>query len=345
MARVTLHDVALEAGVSDSTVSRSLRGLDKVDERTRERVREAAQRLRFSFSRNASSLASGKNMRVALLFSDALNTWFDSSVLQGAYEVLFPERYDLIPSTVDTRVRLDDFFDRLPTDGNVDALLVASINLDQRQTDILKRLTIPTVGIDSRTIEGFDASVLEDDQAGICDAVRLLKNLGHQHIAFMGWPEPGDFEFSMKQRVSAFINAAQRLGYEEKDIQHFDLGKLSDYRNKEDALSTAVARILAADPRPTGICVEADGFAVPLMGRLRSLGIRIPEDMSVIGFDDTDVAAAVGLTTIHQDPLEMSRDASRKALALMRGLELEKPHTLMKPTLVVRSTTAHAPSC
>jgi LacI family transcriptional regulator, repressor for deo operon, udp, cdd, tsx, nupC, and nupG len=339
VARITLHDVALEAGVSDSTVSRALRGLDKVDEGTREKVKEAAKKLRFSFSRNASSLASGKTMRVALLFSDALNTWFDSSVLQGAYEVLSPVGYDIIPSTVSTHQQLDSFLDRLPFDGNVDGVIVSSINLDASQTAILKKLTIPVVGLDSRTIDGFDASVLLDDDKAMDDAVGLLKNLAHSRIAFVGWPVPGNFQFSTMLRAEAFARAAKRLGFDDKLVGHVELGKMSDYRTLGDALSVAAAQLLASVPRPTAVCVETDAFAVPLMAELKRFGVRIPEDMSVIGFDDTDVAAAVNMTTIHQNPVEMSRLAARKILTLMQDKTPDEPHSMLKPMLMLRQTT------
>ncbi|WEV73832.1 substrate-binding domain-containing protein [Bifidobacterium sp. ESL0798] len=278
-------------------------------------------------------------MRLALLFSDALNTWFDSSVLQGAYGVLSPEGYDIIPSTVSTHSELDSFLERLPFDDNVDGVIVCSINLNSEQSGILKKLTIPVVGLDSRTIDGFDASVLLDDDKAMMEAVGLLKNLGHRCIAFVGWPVPGDFQFSTMLRGDAFMRAAKRLGFEDRLVNRIDLGKMSDYRSPADALSAAAAQLLASDPRPTAICVETDGFAVPLMAELEKFGVRVPQDMSVIGFDDTDVAAAVNMTTIHQSPVEMSRLAAHKVLALMRGETLEQPHSKLNPMLMLRKTT------
>lgn len=343
MARVTLHDVAMEAGVSDSTVSRALRGLDKVDDHTRARVQEAAAHLRFSFSRNASSLASGKTMRVSVVFANALNTWFDSSVLQGAYDVLVRNKYDVIPNTVRTHEQLNDFFERLPDDGNVDAIIVTSMNLGDAESAVLRNLTIPTVGLDSGNLTGFDASVLLDDRRAMREAVGLLKQLGHRRIAFVEQPAPGDFCFTSQLRGDAFMEAAREQGYVEEEVQRFDMGKFSDYYKEEVAVSSAVARLLAAESRPTAICVESDDFAIGLVAELRHFGICIPEDMSVIGFDDTNVAAAVNLTTIHQNPVEMSRDAATKALILMRGEHLHEPHSLSTPALVLRGTTGVAP--
>ncbi|OZG48726.1 LacI family transcriptional regulator [Bombiscardovia coagulans] len=340
MVRVTLHEVAQEAGVSDSTVSRALRGLDKVDEGTRERVRLAAERLHFSISRNASSLASGKTMRVSVLFADKLNTWFDSSVLQGVYEVLFREQYDIIPNTVSTYGQLQSFFDRLPADNNVDAVIVTSINLEPGQTKVLERLTIPTVGLDSRTIDGFDASVLLNDRKGMHEAVSLLQRFGHRRIAFVGQPAPGEFKFSSQLRGTAFVQEARLAGYGDQQIFRFDTGKIADYRTYDEAVNAAAAQVLSLAPMPTAICVETDDFAVPLMASLRHYGIRIPEDLSIIGFDDANIAAAADLTTIHQNPEDMSRTAAHKTLALMRGEILEERHTMIEPILMLRGSTA-----
>ncbi|WEV58804.1 LacI family DNA-binding transcriptional regulator [Bifidobacterium sp. ESL0728] len=340
MSRVTMHDVALEAGVSDSTVSRALRGLDRVDDSTRLRVKEASKRLHFQFSRNASSLASGKTMRVSLLLADAVNTWFDSSVLEGAYEILSPAGYDVVPVVAGTSQRLSGFFDRLPSDVNVDGIMVCSIDLNASQSDILRQLSIPSVGLDSRTVDGFDASVLIDDGQAMSDAVSLLKNMGHRNIAFVGCPTPGDLQLSAQMRADSFIKTALEQGFSENEVHNFEVGKTTDYRSKDDALEAVVARLLALHPKPTAICVETDDFAVPLIGQLRRFGVRVPEDMSVVGFDDNELAPIVGLTTIHQNPVEMARLAARKMLALMRGNHLEEPHSSVRPIFMMRDTIA-----
>ena len=114
MARSTIQDVAKLAGVSEATVSRALRGLSNVAPATRERVEAAAAELRFTLSKSASSLASGKTHRILLLVSGGLNNWFNSSVLQGAIEILSPEGYDIVPSFVTNRAELSHSSRRCP---------------------------------------------------------------------------------------------------------------------------------------------------------------------------------------------------------------------------------------
>ena len=130
MARATISDVAAAAGVSQATVSRALRGSANVSPATRAKVEQAAESLNFTLSKSASTLASGRTMRVLLLVSGPLNTWFNASVLQGVYNVLAPEGYDIIPSFVLNRSQLDRFFRNLPRDRNADAIIITSFIFD-----------------------------------------------------------------------------------------------------------------------------------------------------------------------------------------------------------------------
>ena len=103
MPRTTIADVAQAAGVSVSTVSRALRGLDRVSPETRERIEQEAKRLHFSFSKSASSLASGKTMRVAVLLPNEISSWFNAHAFEGIYEVMSKAGYDIVPYIVWTR--------------------------------------------------------------------------------------------------------------------------------------------------------------------------------------------------------------------------------------------------
>ena len=100
MPRTTIADVAQAAGVSVSTVSRALRGLDRVSPETRERIEQEAKRLHFSFSKSASSLASGKTMRVAVLLPNEISSWFNAHAFEGIYEVMSKAGYDIVPYIV-----------------------------------------------------------------------------------------------------------------------------------------------------------------------------------------------------------------------------------------------------
>ncbi|WP_238556843.1 LacI family DNA-binding transcriptional regulator [Bifidobacterium psychraerophilum] len=344
VGRLTIHDVAIEAGVSDSTVSRALRGLDRVNPHTRARIEDAAERLHFTFSRNASSLASGRTMRVTLLFAGGINTWFNSCAMQGAYEVLAPEGYDIVPLITPDQAEQDRYFEMLPGNRNTDAIIVTSFDLDKQKLELLGGLTMPTIGLDSRSDDGYDASVRLDENSAMLDAVRLLRSLGHHRLGYVEQPSSHEFKFSSKLRSQSFIASARTCDYGQEDLEVFGGGHDSMPRSFDDAVSSVVATLLSDSRRPTALCVETDDFAVALIARLRHFGIRVPEDMTVIGFDDSRIAPVADLTTIHQDPVEMARLAARQAVKLMKHETMDRRHILVGTSMILRGTSAPAPS-
>ena len=350
-ARTTIADVAKEAGVSVSTVSRALRGLDKVNPDTRARVEAAAEKLRFTFSKTASSLASGKSMRVAVLLPNEINSWFNSNTFEGVYEVLSCEGYDVVPYVMWEERDLNRFFHTLPGTRNFDAVIVTSFILDVAQREFLDTLTIPILGINVPSTEGFDASVRIDDVAAMHGVVRLLRSLGHESIAYVEQPlQPSPFICSDSVRLEGFLDAAEQQGYDEEHI--LTIPSLTRAGSEDDddaqesvggeaaAISDIAAQLVGAFSQPTGICVENDRCAVMLLKELRRLGWRIPEEVSLIGFDGDNVGDVVDLTTVRQNPVQLGRAAAGKALALMRGDEPDEAHTVAPTSLLMRATTA-----
>jgi DNA-binding LacI/PurR family transcriptional regulator len=340
MPNPTLHDVATQAGVSDSTASRALRGTGRVSSDTRRKVQQAADAMHFSLSRNASALASGRTMRVPLLFIERANTWFNAEILEGCRQILAPQGYDIIPTVTADRSAFDAFFNDLPGNRNADAIIVTSVDLDPAKRRILDELTIPTVGLDSRSPVGFDATVQLDDADGMMQAVRLLHATNATTIGYAGAPDPPGFAFSSQLRREGFIQAANRLGWHDENVLLYDIERTDTYHSLEDIAAATATRIALSGRRPDAVCVETDEFAVALMTQLRRLGIRVPEDIGIIGFDDSSLAPVAGLTTLHHDPVQMGRRCAQQALALMNGQKLDNPYEIMRPTLITRATTA-----
>lgn len=148
----TIHDVAIATGVSDATVSRALRGMNSVRPSTRQLVLDAARRLDFTLSRSASSLASGKTMRVVMLFGCTIASWFNASCIEGALETLEPHGYDLVPVRVCDLEQLHGFFADLPSNGrNMDGFILPSFSLDDSESALLSSMHIPAVALDARS--------------------------------------------------------------------------------------------------------------------------------------------------------------------------------------------------
>lgn len=340
MTRTTIADVAKAAGVSVSTVSRALRGLDRVNPETRERVEKEANRLHFSFSKSASSLASGKTMRIAVLLPSEISSWFNSHAFEGIYEVMSKADYDVVPYIVWAQEDLDRFFQNLPGNHNVDAIIEASFDFDEAKKRVLGELTIPVVGMNAPSTHGLDAGVAIDDAAAMSAIVRFLKSLGHKTLAYIGQPvNASPFICSDIVREKGFLDAAKECGYGDDDIIIVPSLTHMDVQNEQDIYSGIVAQLFSAPKQPTGICVSVDAAAVPLLKELRRMGWRVPQDVSVIGFDDDPSASIVDMTTMHQNPTEIGRIAARKTLALLAGETLEEPFSVIPTSLVLRSTT------
>lgn len=339
MPRTTIADVAQAAGVSVSTVSRALRGLDRVSPETRERIEQEAKRLHFSFRKARRPWRPAKPCESPCCCrtkSAAGSTPTPSSI----YEVISKAGYDIVPYIVWTQDDLDAFFQNLPGNRNVDAVIEASFDFDEAKKQVLGDLTIPVVGMNAPSTHGLDAGVAIDDEASMATIVRFLKSLGHKTLAYIEQPiNTTPFVCSDRLRKKGFSEASQACGYADEDIIVMPSLSHIDARSEQDIYSGIVAQLLSAPKQPTAICVSVDAVAAPLLKELRRMGWRVPQDVSLVGFDDDDTATALDLTTMHQDPAEIGRIAARKTLALLNGETLDEPFTVMPTSLVLRGTT------
>lgn len=339
MGKVTITDVARLAGVSEMTVSRTMREKGYVSDHTRKKVLAAVDELHFTLSKSASSLASGKSMHVRLLVAGPLNSWFNSSVLQGAYEVLTPEGYDITPAFITNKHDLVNFLDTLAYENNFDSLIIASFEIDSSFESALKTYGSPIIGINNSSSTGFDASVSIDDIESISKVVRLLHSLGRNHLAYVGDLIPPDLGYSVSLRSAGFHKAATALGYSEKNLYSTPPSKENLALSPLQRAQKIVSQLLSLPVMPNGICAENDSLAVLVMNELKRHGITVPEGVSITGFDDSNLAQSVGLTTIHQDPIHLGKIAAQKALALMKHETLHEPHSVEGTELVLRDTT------
>lgn len=324
-----MADVAGRAGVSVATVSRSLRGSALVSPATRQRVREAAAELDFAVSRAASSLASGRLDRVAVLLSGPLASWFNGCLLDALYAVLHDRGQELLIYRTLSTAERDAFFATLPARRNADALIVGSLELTGSQRQRLQDLAIPLVFVNQR--HRGSASVAVDDAAGAAAATRHLVNLGHRRIAFVGHAHDPATRPSSARRADGYRSALTAAGVPSRD-QRVILTR----RDDDDG---GVSRVLSATDPPTALLVESDDLALRVLAGLWRMGLRTPEDLSVVGFDGHAMADTFGLTTVAQPVADLGRQAAALALALVAG-ETPRQRAVTLPTrLVLRHTT------
>lgn len=185
MDKAGIREVAKAAGVSISTVSRAFAHPEVVSEKTRHKVLQAADQLDFNISRSAAALKSGQTFRVALLMNEEITSWFNTQIFAGINSIMHDAGYDIsVFQHIDTADMRRKFFTDLPVRRNVDAVFVASFAIDEKEVEQLKRIRVPIIGINTPSIDGFDASISIDDENGMYTATQHLLNLGHKHIVY-----------------------------------------------------------------------------------------------------------------------------------------------------------------
>jgi DNA-binding LacI/PurR family transcriptional regulator len=331
-----MADVAERAGVSVSTVSRTLRGLSTVSPDVRARVEKAAREMNFVISRQASSLVTGKTGVVAVL-APTLNSWFIGSALTSLGAVLREAGLELLVYAVSDMEERTAFFDRLPARRNADALLVMSFDLTAEESARLDDLQVPVVYI-SQHAEGRP-SVYVDDVAGGRRGTQHLLNLGHRRIAFVQSVDARGFTFSSKTRLIGYRQALADAGLPFDE----DLVVATPMSNQRRT-TEAVGRLLGLRNPPTAVFAEMDQIAMEVIWTLRKGRIEVPERISVLGFDDHEMAEWMDLSTIAQSPDDIGRAAGELARALISDPDADQQRHVVLPThLIPRGSTAPLP--
>jgi LacI family repressor for deo operon, udp, cdd, tsx, nupC, and nupG len=331
-----IDEVARVAGVSTATVSRALSGAGHVSPVTRERVRRAARELGYVVSSSASGLATGRTRNVGVVIP-FLNRWFFSSVLEGAESTLLTHGYDLtlynLQGGGDERQTV---FEHFLLRKRVDAVIAVSLELTSSEVSRLLAMNKPIVGVGGPLPGVRTLSV--DDVAVSRLATEHLIALGHTRIAHIGGDDDHnhDFHVPMNRRVG-YEAALAAAGLTPDPSLHVpgDFTIPGGY---------ASAKLLLADrgDRPTAIFATSDEMAIGAILAARDLGLRVPEDLSVVGVDDHELSEFFGLTTVAQFPDLQGRLAAEILIEELNPTPAPLPdiNTPLQFELVVRSSTS-----
>lgn len=335
MLRHTLQDVALHAGVSKATASRVLNDSLQVDPDTRRRVLAAMAELDYTPSAAARRLSFGRTLTISVVTS-FLTRPQAAERLRGIDAVLSDSEFDLVIYNVETVEKRDQYLRSLALAQRTDGLLV--ISLPPRDEDVrrLSSAAIPVVVVDAHapSVAGLP-HVVGDDIAGGEIATHHLLALGHRRIAFVGDQFDSPFGFtSSRHRFIGYERAQAAAGVAARP-DHVALGAHSRYEARELA-----ARLLSADDRPSAIFAASDTQALGVISAAHEAGLRVPEDLSVIGYDDIEIAEYLGLTTVRQQLFESGRLGAEMLLAEVRSRSATPPSVVLPPDVVVRGTTA-----
>jgi DNA-binding LacI/PurR family transcriptional regulator len=335
-ARVTIEDVARRAGVSRAAVSFAVNGRPGVAEETRERILRAADELHWRPSAQARALTHARADAVGLVLvrrSDHLELDdFFVRFLAGVERALAARDYALLLQVVspDARDNLDAYR-RVIATHRVDGMLLTDVVLDDPRLELLAESGLPTV-VAGRAFGSCPLPTVETDHAhGMAELVDHLIALGHRAVSFIG----GDPAYEhVAARRWAWMDAMRKAG--------LDPGLSASIVPEDAAARAATARLLQGTRRPTAIVYTSDSLALAGLGVARDLGLAVPADVSIAGFDDSPLASLSSppLTTVRVDYAEFGEAAAAALLAEIDGA----PRPSFEPTppkLIVRDSTGY----
>lgn len=334
-----IEDVAKLAGVSTATVSRALSGKDHVSAKARAKVESAAAELGYVASSSAYTLATGRTRNIAVVMP-FVDRWYFSKILESIETELIEQGYDLtlynLSGGLSQRNKIfNDFLMRKRADG----VITVAVKLTDVELNSLTRTNKPLFGIGG-LIPGARALTIDDTAVGRLATEHLI-SLGHTKIACVGGVKTSEMDFSQPTR--------RRNGWEQalKDAGlqvHSEWFVASDFTIA--GAYNAVKQILG-DPNnnPTAVFCISDEMAFGAIMAAKDLGLRVPQDISIIGVDDHDYSEFFGLTTISQSVQKQGAKVVRLLLELFEKDELDGQVNVEKVELfpielIVRSSTA-----
>ncbi|MFI2721177.1 LacI family DNA-binding transcriptional regulator [Streptomyces collinus] len=332
MRQPTIRDVAERAGVSKSLVSLVLRGSDQVRPEKRDAVLRAAQELGYRPNAAARSLSEQRTRTVGVLLNDLRNPWF-VDLLDGLNSLLHANGLHMLLADARLNRRTgQDPADPL-LDLRVDGLVVVGTLPDPAPLGaVAERIPVVLAGSREPAPPGVDV-VAGDDERGARLVTEHLIGLGHRRIAHIaGYGAVGEL------RRGSFEAAMRRHGLGERAVvEPSDMTEEGGYRT--------TVRLLSGPERPTAVFAVNDMAAIGVLSAAEELGLRVPRDLSVVGYDNTSIARLrhVWLTTVDNTSHEIGRRAARCLLERFEGPGGAGRTQLAMPTLEIRGSTAPAP--
>ncbi len=328
---MTIHDIAREAGVSIATVSRALRGLSGVSPATRKLVLDTAERLDYVISPAASRLSSGRAGSIAVV-TPYIARWYFSKVLEAVERVLRPSALDLLLLSVGEPEDLHAASPVRKLRRRVDGVLVIALSPSDPHVQAVLDLGLPT------SLIGLSApgatSVRIDDARGAMVATQHLLNLGHRRIGLIHGRSLASHFVAEQQRYEGFRAALAAAGLE-PDPSLCVPGRFTVAGGEQ-----AMSELLSHSTPPTAVFAMSDEMAFGALRSLRRHNLRPGEDVSVIGFDDHDLADLLDLTTIAQPVEELGTVGALSLLRLLEDPKAVLSDNVCSIRLVVRGSTA-----
>ncbi len=332
---ITIFDIAQASGVSYSTVSRVLNGFEFVKADTRQRVLKVAEDLGYVANLQARSLAGGKSKIIGVLVP-SLENGYISAIAQGIDEELTKAGYDLMLYTTHHKQGKEAQYAKTIASGLTDGLLlmvplIPSSQLESNYLTALRQKGFPYVLIDQTDAANQSTVVDSNNRQGAYEATDYLIKLGHTRIGFI----TGNMEINAaRERLEGYKTALEKnnLAFEQSLFVKGDFTQRAGYE--------AAKTLLQMRQPPTAMFSANDLAAFGAMDAIREAGLRIPEDVSVIGFDDITQASLAypKLTTVRQPLQEMGRVAVKLLLEQIHHPDTKIKQVTLETSLMIRDS-------
>jgi DNA-binding LacI/PurR family transcriptional regulator len=328
---VSIKDIARVAGVAHSTVSRALRGSSLIPEVTANRIRRIAEEMGYTASAIGRGLVKGRTEAIGVVVT-SISDPFNGEVVAGLEEVANEYGYSVILATSQALPEREISVVRAFQSRRVDGIVVASSRVGSNYSSMLADLQIPVVLLNNQHPYEFSYSVRIDNMQGSFDATNHLLSLGHRRIAYLS------------DKNGLHSDAERRAGFEK--AMHAAGAAISPHLllsgdgKMEGAIEATLKLFAQGDDLPTAAVCYNDMTAIGVMQAAKRMQLSIPGDLSLVGFDDIQVAELVtpALTTVRQPKRQLGMCSMRLLLKLLRGEETE--HSLLLPgELIVRDST------
>ena len=336
--RVTIADVAADAGVGVGTVSRVLNGSDQVRESTLRAVLDSIERLGYRPSHAAAALVRGTPRTVALIVAHMTRP---SAVVRvaSALAVLEEQGYDTIVCNVNSAAERDRHLEALLPTHRADGVLAICLPLSRGQLGQFARAGIALVSVDAAN-SGVPQTVVDDVASGRLAAGHLI-GLGHRRIGFVG-----DMASSRPPAGLGFTSSADRLrGYRQAlaaagiDVEP---GLIRQGPHDTAAAAEQAAQLLKSPAPPSAIFAASDTQAIGVLAAADRLGVAVPGQLSVVGFDDIESATFLGLSTVRQPLARSGTEGAQRLCALLRGERVRPLRQELPIELMARGSSARA---
>jgi len=332
--KVTENDIAKMAGVSQTTVSRVLNDHPSVKDSTRQKVLSAIKEIGFTPDPIARSMVTNRTGTIGLIVGDISNPFYaeTAKIIIGIARI---NGYDVILCDTDHDSDSLQKEIKMLLNRRVDGIMIASVNRWDTYVSELYKTGFPIILFNRTTDDSKLHSVILDNERGAQIAVSHLVNLGHKRISFISGPSKYS---TFYQRLEGYKLALEKhyLPFTEEMVFHENLS----YKEIEKF----VRNIFSINDPPTSFFASSDHMAIFVMNAVARIGLKVPEEISIIGFDDIDISSNpyINLTTISQQKKKMAISALEILLSLIENEEpMKKPiQVTIAPELIIRGTTA-----